>query len=102
MIDARGTYLHTSSTVSALARTTGDTAEARDTLKRSRRIQTGTGDGRCVPLSNDTYSRAGPEASALLNHRVYGQRQISFQEDVHGRRNAKCPPPFAEGSLGQS
>ena len=47
--------------------TTAATAEAQDALKRNKYSRTGTGAYRFVPLSHETYGRAGPEAVALLN-----------------------------------
>ena len=46
---------------------TGATAEAKDALKWNKYSRTGTGACRFVPLSHETYDRAGREAFALLN-----------------------------------
>ena len=58
-----------SSAVAAAAWETGVSAEAKDTLKRDKygRTLAGTGACRFVPLSHETYGRAGPPAFALLN-----------------------------------
>ena len=42
-------------------------AEAKDALKRDKYGRTGTGACRFVPLSHETYGRAGPPAFALLH-----------------------------------
>ena len=55
------------SAVAAAALTTGATTEAKDLLKRNKHSRTGAGACRFVPLSVDTYGRAGLEAFALLN-----------------------------------
>ena len=46
---------------------TGVSAEAKDALKRDKYGRTGTGACRFVPLSHETYGRAGPPAFALLH-----------------------------------
>ena len=55
------------SAVKAAARDTGATAEGKDSLKRDKYSLTGTGACRFVPLSHETFGRAGPAAFALLN-----------------------------------
>ena len=42
-------------------------AKGKDSLKRDKYSQTGTGACRLVPLSHETFGRAGPAAFALLN-----------------------------------
>ena len=42
-------------------------AEAKDTLKRDRYGRTGTGACRFVPLSHESYGRAGPPTFELLH-----------------------------------
>ena len=46
---------------------TGVSAEAKDALKRDKYGLTGTGACRFVPLSHETYGRAGPPAFTLLH-----------------------------------
>ena len=47
--------------------TTSATAKGKDLLKRDKYRQTGTGACRFVPLSHETFGRAGPADCALLN-----------------------------------
>ena len=58
------------SAVTAAARDTGATAKGKDSLKRDTYSQTGADACRFVPLSHETFGRAGPEAFALLNEIV--------------------------------
>ena len=58
------------SAVKAAARDTGATAKGKDSLKRDKYCRTGTGACRFVPLSHETFGRAGPAAFALLNEIV--------------------------------
>ena len=44
----------------------GATAKGKDSLKRDKYSRTGTGACRFVPLSHETFGRAGPAAFALL------------------------------------
>ena len=67
VMDVCVTHPLAASDVAAAARTTGATAEAKDALKRNKYSRTGTGACSFVPLSHETYGRAGPEAFALLN-----------------------------------
>ena len=55
------------SAVKAAARDTSATAKEEDSLKRDEYSRTGTGACRIVPLSHETFGRAGPSAFALLN-----------------------------------
>ena len=55
------------SAVKAAARDTGAAAKGKDSLKRDKYSRTGTGACRFVPLSHETFGRAGPAAFALLN-----------------------------------
>ena len=55
------------SAVMAAARDTGVTARGKESLKREKYSRTGTGACRFVPPSQETFGRAGPAASALLN-----------------------------------
>ena len=55
------------SAVRAVARDTGATAKGKDSLNRDKYSRTGTGACRFVPLSYETFGRAGPAAFAVLN-----------------------------------
>ena len=55
------------SAVKDAARDTGATAKGKDSLKRDKYSRTGMGACRLVPLSHETFGRAGPAAFALLN-----------------------------------
>ena len=55
------------SAVKAAARDTGATARGKDSLKRDKYSRTGTGACQFVPLSHETFGRAGAAAFALLN-----------------------------------
>ena len=68
MMDVGVAYPLAASAVAA-ACTKWATAEASDALKRNNLKYGRTGTGACssVPLRHETYSRAGPEAFALLN-----------------------------------
>ena len=48
------------------ARDTGAAATGKDSLKRDKYSRTGTGACRFVPLSHETFGRAGPASFALL------------------------------------
>ena len=66
-VDMCMTHPFASSSVAAAAWGTGVSAKAKDALKRDKFGHTGTGDCRFVPLSHETYGRAGPAAFALLH-----------------------------------
>ena len=51
----------------AAARDMGATAKGKETLKRGKYSRTGTGACRFIPLSHETFGRAGPAAFALLS-----------------------------------
>ena len=55
------------SAVKAAARDTGATAEEKDSLERDKYSRTGAGACRFVPLSYETFGRAGPAEFPLLN-----------------------------------
>ena len=55
------------SAVKASARDTGATAKGKDSRKRDKYSRPGTGACRFVPLSHETFGRAGSAAFALLN-----------------------------------
>ena len=55
------------SAVKAAARDTGATAKGKDSLKRDKYSRIVMGAYRFVPLSHETFGRAGPAAFALLN-----------------------------------
>ena len=55
------------SAAKATARDTGATDNGEDSLKRDKYSRTGTGACRSVPLSHETFGRAGLAASTLLN-----------------------------------
>ena len=61
------TNLLAASAVKAAARDTGAPAKGKDLFKRDKYSRTGTGACRFDPLSHETFARAGPEASAVLN-----------------------------------
>ena len=67
VVDVCVTHSLASSAVAAAAWGTGVSAEAKDTLKRDRYGRTGTGACRFVPLSHESYGRAGPPAFELLH-----------------------------------
>ena len=66
MVDVCVTHPLASSAVAAAAWGTGMSAKAKDALKRDKYGRTGTGACRFVPLSHETYGRAGLPAFALL------------------------------------
>ena len=67
MVDVCVTHPLASSAVAAAAWGTGVSAEGRHALKRDMYGRTCTGACRFVPLSHETYGRAGPPAFALLH-----------------------------------
>ena len=67
MVDVCVAHPLASSAAAAEAWGTGVSAEAKDALKRDKYGRTGTGACRFVPLSHETYGRAGPPAFALLH-----------------------------------
>ena len=67
MVDVCVTHPHASSAVAAAAWGTRVSAKVKDALKRDKYGRTGTGACRFVPLSHETYGRAGPPAFALLH-----------------------------------
>ena len=66
LVDVCVTHPLASSAVAAAAWGTGESAESKDALKRDKYGRTGTGACRFVPLSHETYGRAGRPAFALL------------------------------------
>ena len=58
---------HASSAVAAAAWGTRVSAETKDALKQDKYGRTGTGACRFVPLSHETYGRAGPPVFALFH-----------------------------------
>ena len=84
-----------SSPAAAASWGTGVSAEAKDTLKRDNYGRTGTGACRFVPLSHETYGRAGPPAFALL-HELAGLDRSSLCKDLHGECDAR---PFHDAML---
>ena len=67
VVDVCVTHPLASSVVAAAAWGTGVSAEAKDTLKRDKYGRIGTGACCFVPLSHETYCRAGPPTFALLH-----------------------------------
>ena len=67
VVDVCVTHPLASSAVVTAAWGTGASAEAKDAVKRDKYSRTGTGACRFVPLSHETYGRAGPPAFALLH-----------------------------------
>ena len=67
MVDVCVTHPLASSAVATAAWGTGVSAKAKDALKRDKYGRTGTAACRFVPLSHETYGRAGPPAFALLH-----------------------------------
>ena len=65
-MDVCVTHPLASSAVASAAWGTGVSSEAKDALKRDKYGRTGTGACRFVPLSHETYGRAGPPAVAHL------------------------------------
>ena len=67
VVDVCVTHPLASYAVAATAWCTGVSATAKDALKRDKYGRTGMGACRFVPLSHETYGRAGPPAVALLH-----------------------------------
>ena len=90
---------------SAVAWGTGVSTEAKDALKRDKYGRTDTGACRFVPLSHETYGRAGPPAFALLHELAEFAASIGavskniFMENAM-RDLCRCVPAEAGGVYG--
>ena len=78
------------SAVMAAARDTGTTAQGKGTLKRDKQSRTGTVACRFVPLSHETFGRAGPAAFALLNEIAEFAASSGFVSKRFFLENAMC------------
>ena len=92
------------SAVAAAACGTGVSAAAKDALKRDKYGRTGTGACRFVPLSHETYGRAGPPAFALLHELAeFAASAEAVSKKIYLKmRCATSPRRYAAASHGRS
>ena len=81
----------------AVARDTGATAKGYDSLERDKYSQTGKGACRFVPLSHETFGRAGHAALALLPPALLDRGPPPLPHPPHPPN----PPAFLAPSCGQ-
>ena len=104
MVDVCVTHPLASSAVAAAAWGTGVSAKAKDALKRDKYGRTGTGACRFVPLSHESYGRAGPPAFALLHELAeFAASTGAVSKKIFMRmRCATSPRRYAAASHGRS
>ena len=91
VVDVCVTHPISSSAIATAAWGTGVSAKAKDALKRGKYGRTGTGACRFVPLSHETYGRAGCPAFALLHElaEFAASTGAVSKKDLHGEYDAR-------------